>query len=155
MVAIRLGCVVAALCLAVAPAMAGEQGVEIAAKDGRRVVFDEGTADGRHALQVRDAKDQVVREVNLGEFLPAAYIQALPHDANGLRWRREAKLAGQDRVEFTVAKPGSDAGATGPALRFSIDLRDGSVRTAQIREYLAAVDLARALQAGTALALAR
>jgi hypothetical protein len=50
-------------------------------------------------------------------------------------------------VEFSVLVPGSPAGAAGPSLRFSVDLRDGSVRTTQIREYLAAADRARTLVA--------
>jgi hypothetical protein len=94
-----------------------------------------------------------VRELDLGQFLPAAYLQALPRDEHGLHWRREAKLAdAQDAVEFGVVVPRSSAGANAPSLRFSLDLRDGSVRTTQIREYLAAEDQARTLVAARASA---
>lgn len=120
------------------------QGSALLADDGRLLVFGDAAADGDHAMLLHDARGRVVRELDLGDFLPAAYVQAIPRGDGGLQWRREAKFArGQARVEFSVPTPGSAAGATGPALRFSIDLRDGAVRTAQIREYLAAAGRAR------------
>jgi len=126
-------------------------GNALLADDGRLLSFGEGAIDGGGAIVLHDAQGRIVRELDLGQFLPAAYVQALPRDEAGLHWRRAAQLAGaQESVEFAVAAPGSAAGATGPALRFSIDLRDGSVRTAQIREYLVAADRARMLLAGTA-----
>jgi hypothetical protein len=121
------------------------------ADDGRLVIFADAASDRGDAIVLHDARGRVVRELDLGLFLPTAYVQALPRDEGGVHWRREAKLAGaQDSAEFSVAVPGSTAGASGPSLRFSIDLRDGSVRTAQIREYLVAADRARTLVAGTA-----
>ena len=155
MAAIRWKWAVAAVCSlgvtavsAVALAPATAQGVEMRADDGRVVVFD-----GGHAIVVEDAQGKVVRALELDEFLPAAYVRALPRNAEGLAWRRDAFFEdGQSRVEFSVAAPGSAAGASGPALAFSIDLADGRVRTSQIREYLAAADAARALDVGKAVA---
>lgn len=123
-------------------------GSALLADDGRLLILDEGARDGGDALVLHDARGRIVRELDLGQFLPTAYVRSLPRDERGLHWRREARFAGtQDAVEFSVAAPGSAAGGTGPALRFSIDLGDGSVRTAQIREYLVAADRARTLAA--------
>jgi hypothetical protein len=118
--------------------------------DGALLVFDQVSPQGEHAIALRDAQGRLVRELDLGEFLPAAYIHALPRGADGLHWRSAAEMAG-GLAEFSVPAPGEGGGA----LRFSIDLRDGSVRTAQIREYLAAADAARALEASTATGIAR
>jgi len=126
------------------------------ADDGRMLNFCDDAVDGGDAIVLHDAQGAVVRELDLGQFLPAAYLQSLPRDARGLHWRRGAKLAGaQDSVEFSVALPGSSAGASGPSLRFSVDLRDGSVRTTQIREYLAAADRARTLVAAKSVPVPR
>ena len=154
MVAIQGRLVAVAMCFASAVAVAGEQAGAIRADDGRQLVFEQGVAvgAGKPAMLLRDAQGRIVREVDLRVFLPAAYIHALPRDEARLHWLREARLVGQGRVEFTVPTPGSAAGASGPALHFSIDLRDGSVRTAQIRNYLAALDEARAMEAATTLA---
>jgi hypothetical protein len=157
MAAIRGKFVALALCIASAAAFAGApapaNGVApesaMLAQDGRRLVFGEAAEDGARAIQVYDAQGRIVRELALGDFLPAAYVRALPRGEAGLQWRREARLVGE-QVEFSVPTPGSAAGATGAALSFSIDLRDGAVRTAQIREYLAAADEAMALEAKTA-----
>lgn len=147
--------VAAALCLAGAPAFSALPAPGVASggatlvDGGRQVSLARANEDGRHALRLQDAQGRIVRELDLAGFLPAAYVQALPRDDRGLRWWREAKLdRANHRVDFSVPVPGSAAGATGPALHFSIDLRDGAVRTAQIREYLAAADRARALAAG-------
>ena len=124
---------------------AGATQTSIAASD-RELVFEDATTTGEKAIVLRDAQGHVIRELDLGEFLPAAYVQALPRNEHGLFWRRESKLVdAQDSVEFSVPTPGSEVGANGPALRFSIDLRDGSVRTSQIREYIDAADQAREL----------
>jgi hypothetical protein len=121
------------------------------ADDGRLLIFADAAAGRGAAIVVHDARGRLVRELDLGLFLPPAYVQSLPRDESGVHWRRDATLAvAQDRAEFSVAVPGSAAGATGPALHFSIDFRDGRVRTAQIREYLVAADRARTLVAGTA-----
>jgi hypothetical protein len=139
---------VSAAALAVTPEAAAQTGTAISAADGRKVLFD-----GEHDIVVQDAQGKVVRALELVEFLPPAYVRALPTGEGKLQWRREAKFAdGQERVEFSVPMPGSAAGATGPALSFTIDLGDGRVRTAQIREYLAAVDAARALEKDRAVA---
>jgi hypothetical protein len=146
---------VAAMCLASASALAGvqaqqEAGVAVGhatliAAD-RTVVLDGASAAGAHAIRLQDAQGGVVREVDLLAFLPASYVHNLPREGEALRWWRTAKLdAARQQVFFSVPAPGSGAGATGPGLEFSIDLRDGSLRTAQIREYLAAVDASRAL----------
>jgi hypothetical protein len=153
----RKGLMLAALCLASASALAGVQvsapaqaatgvaaGNAILSGADRRLILDGSSAEGVHALRLEDAQGKVVREVDLGAFLPASYVHALPRDGASLRWWRTAKLdAAAQQVWFRVPVPA--AGANGPELEFSIDLRDGSVRTAQIREYLAAVDAARAL----------
>lgn len=152
MVAIQRGFVAAVLFLSVAGATAREPAGTILADDGKRLEFDDAFG-GQHAIRLRDAQGRLVRDLDLGVFLPAAYVSALPRGEARLHWLRQFKsVAGEDRVEFTVPTPGSAAGVTGPALHFSIDLRDGSVRTAQIREYLAALDEARALEASTTLA---
>jgi hypothetical protein len=153
MAADRKGMMLAALCLASASALAGVQapqeagvaaGHAILAGADRRLILDGSSAEGAHALRLEDAQGKVVREVDLGAFLPASYVHALPREGAALRWWRTAKLdAAAQQVWFRVPVPA--AGANGPELEFSIDLRDGSVRTAQIREYLAAVDAARAL----------
>ena len=132
-----------------APALSVAPESAMLAQDGRRLVFGDAADDGSHAIQVYDAQGRIVRDLALGDFLPAAYVHTLPRGETGLQWRREAQLVG-DNVEFSVPTPGAVAGATGPALSFSIDLRDGAVRTAQIREYLAAADEAMALEAKTA-----
>jgi len=111
--------------------------------DGRLLAFDEGSAEGEHAIALYDAEGRLVRELALTDFLPRAYVHALAQDASGLHWRNEAAIAAQDSVEFSVPVPAAGAGT--PALQFSIDLHDGLVRTAQIREYLAAADAARTL----------
>lgn len=129
---------------AAAPAAAGA-GQELVAEDGRRLAFDDSAADGGHAIRVYDAQGKLVRELDLADFLPKEYVGALPHDAAGLHWRREAAVT-KDAVEFSVPVPGS---TEGQALQFSVDLDDGLVRTAQIREYLAAADQARALSIAT------
>jgi hypothetical protein len=148
MSAIRWGLLVAVLCAS------GVALGDATLVDGdRRLVLAEGSADGAHALRLQDAQGNVVRELDLAAFLPAAYVRALPRGEAGLRWYRDAKLdRGAHRVDFSVPAPGSEAGTTGPELRFSIDLRDGTVRTEQIREYLAAADQARILEAGPAVA---
>jgi hypothetical protein len=151
----RKGLVLAALCLASASALAGvpapvapgvAAGHAMVIGADHKVVFDGASVDGVHALRLEDAQGRVVREVDLLAFLPASYVHVLPREGESLRWWRDAKLdVAQQEVRFSVPVPGSAAGANGPALEFSIDLRDGSVRTAQIREYLAAVDASRAL----------
>ena len=153
----RKGWMGVALCLASASALAGVQmqagqvvagGHAMVAGAEGRVVFDGSSAAGAQALRIEDAKGALVRQVDLAAFLPASYVHALPRDGEGLRWWRDATLdEAQHQVLFRVPVPGSASGATGPALQFSIDLRDGSVRTAQIREYLAAVDESRKLGA--------
>ena len=145
----------AGLCLAGAPAFSAMPAPGVAPGDatlvdrGRQVSLAPAADDGRHALRLQDAQGRVVRELDLAAFLPAAYVHSLPRDDRGLQWWREAKLdRANHRVDLSVPVPGSAAGASGPALHFSIDLRDGTVRTAQIREYLDAADQARALVAG-------
>jgi len=157
MAARALKLVAAALCVAGAPAFSSMPAPGVAAGDatlvdgGRQVSLARADEDGRHALRLQDAQGRIVRELDLAGFLPAAYVQALPRDDRGLQWWREAKLdRANHRVDFSVPVPGSAAGASGPALQFSIDLRDGAVRTTQIREYLVAADQARALVAGAA-----
>jgi hypothetical protein len=143
MTTIRWGFVAAAL------VASGVARGDTAFADGeRRVVFDGRSADGAQSLRLTDAQGRVVRELDLGDFLPEAYVRALPRKDGELQWWREAKLdRASHQVEFSVPAPSSTPGATGAALRFSIDLRDGAVRTAQIREYLAAADQARLLAA--------
>lgn len=162
MAVIRWGMVAIASCFATGLALAATQatapsqvldspaqGSELLADDGRKLVFGDGN---EHAIRIHDAQGRLVRERHLADFLPAAYVHSLPRGEQGLQWLRQAKLVqGQDRVEFSVLVPGSAPGATGPALIFSIDLRDGGVSTAQIREYVAALDHARALEARVAL----
>jgi hypothetical protein len=150
----RKGMMLAALCLASASALAGVQapvgpgvaaGNAILAGADRRLILDGSSEEGAHALRLEDTQGNVVREVDLTAFLPASYVHALPRDGASLRWWRTAKLdAATQQAWFRVPVPA--AGANGPALEFSVDLRDGSVRTAQIREYLEAVDAARALE---------
>ena len=148
MTAIRWGFVVAALF-----ASGVAFGDATLADGDRQLVLADGSADGAQALRLQDAQGRVVRELDLGDFLPAAYVRALPRGDHGLQWYREAKLDREaHRVDFSVPAPGSEAGTTGPELHFSIDLRDGTVRTAQIREYLAAAEQARILEAGPAVA---
>ena len=149
MAAIRWGIAAAAVCLASATAWASAPAAtqakvfEARAGDGRLVAFDDGTTGGEHAIRVYDAQGKLVRELALADFLPADYVRALPRSESGLQWRRDAKLApSQASVDFSVAVPGE-----GEALSFSIDLRDGVVRTSQIREYLAAADQARTIAA--------
>jgi len=139
---VRWGFAAAAICVAVAPAFAAAPATQVQegqvfADSGRMVAFHEESAAGEHAIQLFDAQGKLVRDLALGDFLPKDYIAALPHDASGLHWRGATKATGEV-VEFDVASPGAGA------LHFSIDLRDGLVRTAQIREYLAAADQARA-----------
>ena len=151
MAAMRLGIVAAALSLACASALAvvpavspeapAAAGQVLVADDGRRVSFDDSAIDGGHAIRVFDAQGKLVRELDLADFLPKDYVGALVHDDGGLQWRRDASLsAGMDAAEFSVAVPGAAA----DSLHFSIDLRDGVVRTSEIREYLAAADAVRA-----------
>jgi len=116
--------------------------------EGRSVSFDEQAMDGAHAIRVQDRQGHILRELTLADFLPAAYVRVLPRGESGLRWLRGATLdRAQHRVDFKVAAPAGDA-----ALAFSIDLRDGRVRTAQIREYLAAANAARELESATPIA---
>jgi hypothetical protein len=141
---VRWGWVVATIGLAVAPAFASAPASQMAgegvyAGEMGNVAFNGDSAQGEHAIRLFDAQGRLVRDVDLGDFLSKDYVAALPGDSNGLQWRRGTKLA-KDAVEFDVAVPG----AADAALHFSIDLRDGLVRTAQIREYLAATDQARA-----------
>ena len=154
MAAIRWGIAAAAVCLASATAWASAPAAtqakvfELRAADGGLVSFDDGTTGGEHAIRLYDAQGTLVRELALVDFLPADYVRALPRDDSGLQWRRDAKLApSQAAVDFSVAVPGADE-----ALDFSIDLRDGVVRTSQIREYIAAAEQARTLVSGPALA---
>jgi len=119
----------------------------LVADGGQRVALDAETADGAHAIRVFDAQGKLVRDVALGDFLPKDFVAVLPHEGQGLHWLGQAKLA-EGAVEFSVAVPEAPA-----ALHFSIDLRDGVVRTSEIREYLAAADQARALGTNTAVAL--
>jgi len=133
-----------ALGLAGTPALAGtaaapEPAQVLAAADGHRLVFDEGSMAGEHAIALYDAEGKLVRELALGDFLPADYVHALSRGGK-MQWRSDAAVAAQDAAEFSVLVPGG-----APALQFSIDLRDGVVRTSQIREYLAAADAARTL----------
>jgi hypothetical protein len=100
----------------------------------------------QYAIQVFDARGQFVRELALADLLSKDYVDALRRGAGGPEMRFEARPAGtQDSVEFSLPFPGAAAGSREPRLRFSIDLRDGRIRTTQIREYLAAVDQARTL----------
>jgi hypothetical protein len=132
------------LCLAGAPALAGTEAAPaqvLVATDGHRVVFDEASASGERAIALYDAGGKLVRSVALGDFLPRDYVQVLAHDAGGLHWRGDAAVAAADSAQFSVAVPGPGA----EALHFSIDWRDGRVRTSEIRQYLAAADTARRL----------
>ena len=150
MAVMRLGIAALALSLACASALAvapaapqadAADGVVLVGEDGHRVAFDDSNVDGAHAIRLFDAQGKLVREMDLADFLPKHYVGALAHDEGGLKWRREASLAeGEDAVEFSVAVPG----ASEDSLHFSIDLRDGVVRTSEIRKYLAAADATRA-----------
>jgi hypothetical protein len=134
-----------ALGLAIAPAFAGTEVAPaqvLVSADGHKLVFDEASISGEHAIALYDANGKLVRELALGDFLPADYVHVLARDGQ-LHWRADAAVAAQDSADFSVPVPGADAGS----LHFSIDLRDGLVRTSEIREYLAAADAARSLAA--------
>jgi hypothetical protein len=121
---------------------AGAAGQVLLDDGGHLLAFDDATREGEHAIVLYAASGQLLRAVDLGEFLPQDYLRALPRDAGILHWRgATAPTAAQAVAVFDVAAPG------GGALRFSIGFDDGLVRTAQIREYLAAADQARALAA--------
>lgn len=147
----KWGMAALAVCLAVAPALAVLPEAAATPQDvlksayGQSLAFDDATTGGEHAIRVYDAQGKLVRELDLADFLPRDYVQALPHDAAGLHWRREVHLVDAQQAEFSVTLPGAAEG--GDALHFSIDLQDGTVRTEQIREYLAAADQARSLAA--------
>jgi len=134
-----------ALGLAIAPAFAGTEAVPaqvLVSTDGHKLVFDEASLSGEHAIALYDANGKLVRDLALGDFLPADYVRVLARDGQ-LHWRGDAAVAAQDSADFSVSVPGANAGP----LHFSIDLRDGLVRTSEIREYLAAADVARSLAA--------
>jgi hypothetical protein len=143
-----LGLAMAPASFASAPATASQDG-QVFAEGGRMVAFNEESVLGKHAIQLFDAQGKLVRDLSLADFLSKDYIAALPSDAAGLHWRRDTKLVG-DAVEFDVVVPGAE----GASLHFSIDVNDGLVRTAQIREYLAAADQARSLAAAQPVAVA-
>ena len=150
MVAMRLGIAALALSLAcasalavvpaVSPASSAAAGVVMVGEGGHRVAFDDSAVDGAHAIRLFDAQGELLREMDLADFLPGDYVGAIARTEAGLQWRRASGLSPtKDAVEFSVAVPGSEA----DALHFSIDLRDGVVRTSEIREYLAAADAVR------------
>jgi hypothetical protein len=149
MSAMKWGMAAVAVCLAVAPALAAlpeaaaVSGDALRSADGHALAFDDAATTGEHAIRVYDAQGKLVRELDLADFLPREYVQALPRDAAGLHWRREVHLVDAQQAQFSVPVPGAAEG--GDALQFSIDLQDGTVRTSQIREYLAAADQAREL----------
>jgi hypothetical protein len=151
MSAMKWGMAAVAVCLAVAPALAALPEAAAMPQDalrsayGQSLAFDDASTAGEHAIRVYDAQGKLVRDLDLADFLPGEYVRALPHDAAGLHWRREVHLVDAQQAEFSVPVPGAAQGAQ--ALSFSIDLQDGTVRTSQIREYLAAADQARRLAA--------
>jgi hypothetical protein len=139
------GLVAMALGLAMTPAFAGTEAAPaqvLVSADGHKLVFDEASVSGEHAIALYDASGKLVRELALGDFLPADYVQVLARDSR-LHWRSEAAVAAQQSADFSVSLPGASPGS----LHFSIDLRDGLVRTSEIRAYLAAADAARSLAA--------
>jgi hypothetical protein len=151
MSAMKWGVAAVAVGLVVAPALAALPEAVAVPQDalksayGQSLAYDDAATGGEHAIRVYDAQGKLVRDLDLADFLPREYVQALPHDAAGLHWRREVHLVDGKQAEFSVPVPGAAEG--GAALQFSIDLQDGTVRTAQIREYLAAADEARHLAA--------
>ena len=145
MAAMRWGWMAVAIGLAGTPALAATP-----VETGRRVDFD-GAIDGSHAIRLLDERGALVRELHLADFLPAEFVDALPREQGRLRWMHgAARQATPDSVDFVVDVPGAVDGAV---LHFSIDLRDGLLRTTQLREYLAAADRARALVAAPSAAI--
>src|SRR5687768_14169355 len=102
MAVIRGSLTAVAFCLAigsataVTPALAPAASSALLAEDGRKLVFGDGN---EFAIRIHDAQGRMVRERQLADFLPAAYVHALPRGEHGLQWRRAAKFVdGQDSV---------------------------------------------------------
>ncbi len=78
---------------------------------GQVVTFDNwhSVGHGKDAIAIYHADGSLVRALALVDFLPDAYIRALPHSVSAMRWRGEPRIS-KDGLEVIVPIIVPDAG---------------------------------------------
>ncbi len=99
---------------------------------GQVATFDNwhSRGHGDDAVVIYDAEGRLVRAVGLGDFLPAAYVKALPYSASSIHWGRGHRLS-RDGSELVlrVVVPDDKAGfGEGDHVEVRFDMATGAQR---------------------------
>lgn len=108
---------------------------------GEVVTFDNwhGMGYGQNAIVIYDRQGRVVRELALVDFLPAFYVEALPHSVSSIRWRGEPRLADDGNIIIPIVAPRvAGESDTWTYIDAEIRLADGSVMSGDSPEWQAA-----------------
>ena len=107
----------------------------LASNTGQAVTFDNwhSLGYGTNAVAIYDARGELVRAVALADFLPEAYVRALPRTVSSVHWRGEPRFSEDGRqVVVPVVVPSVDHDAMTDDediahLDVRFDLSDGRV----------------------------
>lgn len=83
----------------------------LASNSGQAVTFDNwhSLGHGTNAVAIYDARGELVRAVGLADFLPEAYVRALPRTVSSVHWRGEPRFSEDGRqVVVPVVVPSVD-----------------------------------------------
>lgn len=94
---------------------------------GQAVTFDNwhSMGHGDDVVVIYDAQGKVVRAMGLDDFLPPAYVEALPRSASSIHWSGDHAIAGDGReLVLQVVVPSEEGWAPGASrhveLRFDL-----------------------------------
>ncbi|MBD58793.1 MAG: hypothetical protein CL808_01540 [Citromicrobium sp.] len=107
----------------------------LVADDGSHIVtFDNwhSVGFGEHVIVIYNARGELIRSIQLSDFLPQAYIDALPTSTSSMRWSHDKRLTdGGEFLELDVYVPTVDRDAfyrgDAPTVTRRIRLADGTI----------------------------